>query len=206
MPCDVRVEGFNDELGVSSIYFTARPSDLNLLSTQPYAVSLLSQHLTIGGLLDFTISFPSVCAPFNIESFEVYLAQSYEVRTPKDPERLLEVPWHKYSMLQIILKNSTLNEDSAMDPYPDQPLPSSVSEGESFSMTRTARIPDHHHTRASTLSATTSVLSISHNIVVEMTFRHPSMDRPAKVFKAKSPVTISSVSSLAYSIHFPSLS
>jgi hypothetical protein len=151
-------------------------------NTQPYSVDFESQHLTIGGLLEFSAHFPSLPRKLYIDSLEVYLAQSYQVNGSS-------VPWHKHQIFKF-------------EPKTHPHLPAKLDEGESFSLAHSARIPDHHRVRSTTIPGTKSPISVNHDIILEITFRYDregsgkkTAPTGVKVFKVKSPVTISSVSS-----------
>jgi hypothetical protein len=152
----------------------------------------------VGGLLEFSLQIPSAPKALLIDSMTLHLIQSCELREPDNTNRSQFLPSQKCQIFRFHRGNAKAQVSvsggapKAYSPY--RPPFAAVARGESFSISHTARMPDHHLARSTTLRATKSVISISHSIELEITFRNAEQDWPPKVFKVTRPITISSVS------------
>jgi hypothetical protein len=165
-------------------------------------LELSAQHLTVGGVLRFSSSFPSVPAALDIISVELSISQSYELQSFADPSRKVSVSPHKM-VLFILDENSPKRGIPAVEGLDDTQNNdlakysngwfASMGKEETFQVTQVTRVPDDDHLRPTTQMGTKTVIRISHEITLEIRFKATGQGTPPKVFKLTRPVTLSSV-------------
>jgi hypothetical protein len=176
---------------------------------QPYFVELTSQHLTVAGLLNVSFHFPSVPEDTYILAVESYILQSYELQSFSDPSRRAIPQVQKRGLFRFDEQRHRRDIPVTFTATTRPPIPRHIrhpsaagasaesigflSRGGSMQMSHLVRVPDDDYVRPSTQLGTKSVIRISHQIVVAITFRHCHDDGPAKVFRVTRPITFSSV-------------
>ncbi|EJD36276.1 hypothetical protein AURDEDRAFT_188430 [Auricularia subglabra TFB-10046 SS5] len=189
--------------------------------TGPYLITLESQHLTVGGLIHFSLNFPSVPAGLRLHSITADVVQSYALHSQKRPGQTRSPPSHHRLLFNLdsrsLLWDETTKDDAPENAVPRRPttilktyptsdprnqgLMASLSAGGSLRISHVARLPDDYALRATTLEGTQTPIRISHTIVLDIKFSGPGADM--RLLRTERPLTLLSCGCLPDSVILP---
>ncbi|KZV94419.1 hypothetical protein EXIGLDRAFT_835018 [Exidia glandulosa HHB12029] len=188
-----RIEGFHPDVG-------------------PYLFSLASQHLTVGGVMHFSLTLASVPNTLRVQAIGAHIMQSYTLQSHATPGRSGVPPAHKRMVFYLDHRTPLWQEGDSLDAKKRPPtvltggqtVPGAMAQleaGETLAVSHVARLPDDDLLRASTHTGTRAPIRISHRIVLELTFS--TSDGAAKILRAERPLTILSCGCLPEDLTVP---
>jgi hypothetical protein len=89
------------------------PVSLIPLLAQPYWISTISEHLTVGGLISFGFKLDNVPQTINVLSVSAYLETTYRVMSIKEPAKQVG-QGSKRTLLVEINRSKTITPDTSM--------------------------------------------------------------------------------------------
>lgn len=175
-----QIEGFNAETG-------------------PYLMSLLSEHLTVGGGMHFSLNLACVPQDLCLHSITATIVQSYTLRSHAKPGQASTPPSHKRLVFHLDHLTPLWGDESPSrrpgtvlrtSSYLERPpgLLAALRAGESLQVSHVARLPDDDLLRATTLPGTRAPIRITHTIMLDVEFSTPGT--AARILRTERPLTI----------------
>lgn len=197
------IEGFHDAVG-------------------PYRLTLTSGHLTVGGVVHFTMNLASVPSELRLRSVNALFIQSFDLASHKN--RAKHTPSQQQRQLFQIDSRTLQRQNAAIEPT--SPVlsarrntvvhsPSSVPSGEDllglvhagdgFELSHVARMPIDDLLRPTTQPGSKTPIRVSHKVVIQVFFS-TSHGGQELALRAERPVTITSCCCMLESLLLPSYS
>ncbi|KZV93252.1 hypothetical protein EXIGLDRAFT_835886 [Exidia glandulosa HHB12029] len=181
----------------------------------PYIFTLTAGHLTVGGVVHFTMSFTSVPTDMRIYSVSAHIVQSYILESPTKPGLFAKPAPHRRRFFTLDCHTgskpdgaSIVKSSGSQEPAPDGLL-GFVPAGESLEISRVARVPNDDLVRGSTQPRTRGApIRLSHVIEIEVRFSgsHGEEAQRQRALKVQCPITLSSCCCMLESLLLPSYS
>ncbi|EJD47035.1 hypothetical protein AURDEDRAFT_113612 [Auricularia subglabra TFB-10046 SS5] len=189
-----RIEGFTEEIG-------------------PYLMTLLSQHLTVGGVVQFSLNLASVPRELRLHSITATLLQSYTLTSYSHPRKTISPPPHRRPLFHIDHTTQLWDDGDATRRRPGtvlQPpsvrargLLASLAPGGSLQVSHVARLPKDDLLRATTLPGSETPIRVAHTLALDVAFSAPGSGSGPRVLRTERPLTILSCGCLPESLVLP---
>ncbi|GAA6013166.1 hypothetical protein JCM10207_006192 [Rhodosporidiobolus poonsookiae] len=147
--------------------------------TGPYAIELMSQHITVGGLLLLRFYLPSPPQDLFLHSIKVSLKETFHLSSPDDPSRRASIPetTHTVCILSSSAPPNSAQMSSSGRGAPRRDLSPSaaplarVPSGEGIEVVHLARMPNDNHLRPTTMEGSETPIRVEAGVDVEVLYR-----------------------------------